>query len=216
MEYLQHYNATCEGAEKEFRDFYGVLCSDTFSSAIDAVFARSERSNLRLLEIGCSGGNKLCIFQKLGFKSDNLYGVDICANAVKVAQDALPNSHIQHVSHLSPYEYNLKTNVDVVFCCAVLPHILPTERHLFYKKIIDLKPKYLVLCEPQADRLQKVENWGWTFHWDNYVNVSLTELNLPSSAVLYRKDFEYDEKMRGHFAPNVKESVVVIDVRNKT
>lgn len=73
----------------------------------------------KILDIGCSSGIFLKDLEALGFKNENLYGVDISENAIEnCRKNGLPNSFVMDAQNIS-----LNESFDIIIASDCLEHL---------------------------------------------------------------------------------------------
>jgi len=113
------------------RDRYSLLNPDVWYSVAErqrgmlrffAKYCGGTLDEVRLLEIGCGTGGNLLEFLRLGFRPENLLGVELLEDRVEIARKVLPSGLVQQADamaiSLPPASY------DIVFQSVVFSSLL--------------------------------------------------------------------------------------------
>lgn len=115
------YNETFETWNKVaslYQDKFMDL--DLYNSTYDFICSSLEKSNSKILEIGCGPGNiiKYLLSKRPDF---NIFGIDIAPNMIELAQKNNPNASFAIMDSRNIDE--LKTKFDGIICGFCLPYL---------------------------------------------------------------------------------------------
>jgi len=117
---------------------------------------RNKHHNYSVLEIGCNKGHNLTALKFLGFKQDNIIGVDINNYALGLARKDGHNVKNENILNLS-----LDDNTfDLVFTMGVLIHISPDDVSRAVKEMYRVSKKYILAMEYPAETEEVVSYHG--------------------------------------------------------
>ncbi len=105
-EYLKMYPSDKqESVDAMYKEFHGVTATEIMGEALDVLEKKEglDRKDIKVLDVGCSTGGLLHVFESLGLKPENLYGTDLSEPAIKIAKEAHPAYKLQ----VRLYEYAL-------------------------------------------------------------------------------------------------------------
>jgi len=125
-----------------------------------------------ILEIGCNAGRNLNYFYENGY--NNLHGIEISHNAVKLIKKHFPEMHSNSNILLGPVEEKIKeihdNKIQLTFTMGVLMHIHPSSNFIF-NEISRVTSKYIITSERETqlhslgeylrDYQEVFENLGW-------------------------------------------------------
>lgn len=82
--------------------------------------------DIKILDIGCSSGIFLKDLEKLGFKTENLYGIDISEEAIKNCKiNGIDNSYVMDAQNIT-----LQETFDVIIASDCLEHLKDEKKAL--------------------------------------------------------------------------------------
>ena len=96
--YLKKYSVSSqEASDAKYKKFHGITATELMAEAIDILEKKEgiAREEMKVLDFGCSTGGLLHVFETLGLRPKNLYGMDISAHAIKIAKEAHPAYKLQ-------------------------------------------------------------------------------------------------------------------------
>lgn len=112
-------------------------------------FLKEHKEVKSVCEIGCSAGHNL-LYIAQNTENINLYGIEINAAAVSVAQNNVPMANIRRCD---VHNMRAKEKYDLIFTGAVLMHIPPDDIKKVMKKCIDRAKKYIIHMEPVGNNI---------------------------------------------------------------
>ncbi|WP_445454258.1 class I SAM-dependent methyltransferase [Flavobacterium sp. 25HG05S-40] len=87
---------------------------------------KSAPKDSKILDIGCSSGIFLNDLEKLGFKKDNLFGIDISAKAIENCKaNGIPHSYVMDAQNIT-----LTESFDIIIASDCLEHLKEDQRAL--------------------------------------------------------------------------------------
>ncbi len=96
-----------------------------------------EKQTKKLLDVGCGNGRHLLLAESLGFKKNNIFGIDVSENQIKSLKQKNYNVKVLDMKKLSL----LKQKFDVIINIASFHHILTLEEQ---KKVLEEQKKILL------------------------------------------------------------------------
>jgi pseudaminic acid biosynthesis-associated methylase len=146
-EYTDRNALTLEQMDELYKKNYGITGTELYEEFVGGL----ERS-IKILEVGSNIGNKLVMFQRMGFK--HLYGIEINSYAIEHAK---ANTKGINIIQGSAFDIPFKDGYfDLVFTSGVLIHIAPTDIEKALREIYRCSKRYI---------------WGFEYYADTYTEV---------------------------------------------
>ena len=159
--------------EKSFENTYHLFEEKHFwfkarrKIIIDAL--NKQDKNSKVLDIGCSSGMLLKELSKIGFKPENLYGIDISEKAINNCK----NSNLKNTFVMDAQNIDLNQKFDIIIASDCLEHLKDDENALRNWNNL-LKPKGLAYIFVPAFMALWSEHDEVNMHYRRYRK---TELN---------------------------------------
>lgn len=115
-----------------------------------------------VLDVGCHSGTfTSVILSKIG--SQDIYGVDISPEAIKLAKKRIPSGHFEVADAAKlPFKSDF---FDAVFCLEVLEHVDDPVASLKEIYRVMKKGSYAVILVPSDNKLFKIVWFIWTLYY---------------------------------------------------
>mmetsp|Transcript_28257 Transcript_28257/g.79777 ORF Transcript_28257/g.79777 Transcript_28257/m.79777 type:complete len:229 (-) Transcript_28257:410-1096(-) len=211
-EYLAQYDASAEGADKEFTSAFGPgsTFSTIMAAALEALHLHT--STAKILEIGCNAGSKLSALKALGCLESNLYGIDLSPQAVAKARGNLPSANVICVPEADPFDYSFDgVFFDLAFCCATLAHVPEESRTSFFAKPSLLGARHFGFIEGISHGPTRHEWGGWVFRHDDWLQVAGESPALGE--IVYQRRLDYvGQEAKEMFHPSTHDMLCIYKV----
>lgn len=134
--------------DESYREKFG-----TTRTALNRQFLDVVDRDARVLEVGCNLGIQLAALRELGF--ENLYGIDVMADAVERAHELRPTLDVIEGDALDiPFKDDF---FDLVFTSGTLIHVDPSDVELAVSEIARCSREYV---------------WGYEYFAEEYTEVT--------------------------------------------
>ncbi|WP_228455031.1 class I SAM-dependent methyltransferase [Polaribacter haliotis] len=145
---------------------------------------RNESKDATILDVGCSSGNLLFDLEEIGFKKENLYGVDISEKAIENCKKRnLNNSFVMDAQDIS-----LNNKFDIIIASDCLEHLKDDEKAIKnWNSLLKDNGKLIVFVPAY--------NWLWSnhdevnMHYRRYINKDLKNLLENNNLKIIKKSY---------------------------
>lgn len=156
MEYFNLYNSNIKAYNNIFESWNEKR--NYYWKAVKVFLEKIESKEKKLfIDVGCGNGRHIFLAESLGFKKENIYGVDISENQIKTLKENNYNVFVLDMKQLS----SIKKKFDVIINIASFHHILNfkdqkkvLEEH--YKILSDNGIFLLSVWNPQKSFVKKM------------------------------------------------------------
>ncbi|EER07821.1 hypothetical protein Pmar_PMAR022028 [Perkinsus marinus ATCC 50983] len=186
-EYATHSAVFAKDADAEHMEILGVPVRNILMPAIEAALkdmGGKKLNEVKILEIGCGAGSVLDALKVEGANPDFLYGVDLNAKSVQLANE----NHSFNVQQIKGYDYSLRGDpaLDIIFTEQCLNLLPPAQYDEFFQKIRQLKPKYFIFHEGiNPSGFEATTHGPWTVYMNDFLTLCTHQFGKP----LYTEDF---------------------------
>ncbi len=156
MEYFDLYDSNVEAYNNIFESWNEKR--NYYWKAVKVFLEKIESKEKKLfIDVGCGNGRHIFLAESLGFKKENIYGIDISENQIKNLKEKNYNVFVLDMKRLS----TIKKEFDVIVNIASFHHILNfndqkkvLEEH--YKILSDKGIFLLSVWNPQKSFVKKM------------------------------------------------------------
>jgi pseudaminic acid biosynthesis-associated methylase len=190
-EYTRRNSYTLSGMEEHFRGKFGLSRTE-----LNWEFWGDLERSIKILEAGANIGLQLECLQKMGF--ENLYGLELQFEAVKLAQKRTPK--IKYLE-ASIFEIPFKEgSFDLVFTSGVLIHLHPQDLKLAMKELYRISRRFILGFEYYHPEIAEVNYRGhsnllWKADYGHIYQQNHPDLKLVKKRLVKYLDNENKDLM---------------------
>lgn len=137
---------TAEGQDKEYSAIFQAKISNLFTKVLTDLKSNGfDDKKGKILDIGCSSGGKMAIWQSLGINPENLYGLDVTEKGLEIIKEKHPKFQVKLCKG---FDYKVfEEDFDFVYHTFVFCVVSPENYQDFFGAIKNLKAKFYMFFE---------------------------------------------------------------------